>query len=162
DPLFPKLLALYPTPTNTGIVNNYYFSAADHNDTNTYDFKGDQIFNDRNRLSIRYSRRDKNQYQNGPLPLPADGGLATTTFITSPSVVASYAQLLGPATNNEIRFGFSRIGSSFDIPYTMPLFDQYGIKGIPKTEVASSNNHGLTLFTPQGYAQLGSRAFWPN
>src|SRR5215831_12706321 len=75
DPLFPKLLALYPAPLNTATVNNYFFSAADRNDTNTYDFKGDQNLTDRSRLSIRYSRRDKDQYQNGPLPLPADGGL---------------------------------------------------------------------------------------
>ena len=80
DPLFPKLLALYPPATTTGIVNNYYFSGADRNDWNNYDFKGDHNFNDTNRLSVRYSRRDKDQYQNGPLPLPADGGLATTTI----------------------------------------------------------------------------------
>ena len=41
DPLFPTLIALYPAPTNTGIVNNYFFSGSDRNDTNTYDFKGD-------------------------------------------------------------------------------------------------------------------------
>ena len=27
---------------------------------------------------------------------------------------------------------------------------------------ASSNDHGLTRFTPAGYAELGSRSFWPN
>jgi hypothetical protein len=162
DPLFPALLALYPLPTNNKIVNNYFFSSTDRNSTNTYDFKGDHNITDRARLSIRYSRRDKDQFQNGPLPLPADGGLATTTWITSHSVVASYTQNLGPRTNNELRFGFSRIGSAFDIPYDKPLFDQFGIKGIPKTNLALSNDHGLSRFTPAGYAELGSRSFWPN
>jgi hypothetical protein len=162
DPLFPKLLALYPAPLNNGIVNNYYFSATDRNDTNTYDFKGDHNLSDTGRLSIRYSRRDKDQYQNGPLPLPADGGLATTTWITSHSVVASYTQNLNPKTNNELRFGFSRISSAFDIPYDKPLFEDFGIKGIPQVNVASSNDHGLSRFTPAGYAELGSRSFWPN
>ena len=64
--------------------------------------------------------------------------------------------------NNELRVGQSRMPSAFDIPYDKALFDQYGIKGIPKTTYPSSNDHGLTLFAPSGYAQLGSRAFWPN
>jgi len=162
DPLFPALMALYPAPTTTALVNNYYFSAADRNDWNNYDFKGDENFNDSNRLSVRYSRRDKDQYQNGPLPMPADGGLATTTAIHSQSFVGSYVRILSPVMNNELRIGQSRMPTAFDIPYDKPLFDQYGIKGIPKTTFASSNDHGLTLFSPSGYAQLGARAFWPN
>jgi hypothetical protein len=162
DPLFPALLALYPAPMNPNIVSNYYFSSTDRNTTNTFDFKGDHNITDSARLSIRYSRRDKDQYQNGPLPLPADGGLATTTWIESHSVVASYTQNLNARTNNELRFGFSRISSAFDIPYDKPLYDTFGIKGIPKTNNAVSNDHGLTRFTPSGYAELGSRSFWPN
>jgi outer membrane receptor protein involved in Fe transport len=162
DPLFPKLLALYPLPVNDKIVSNYFFSATDRNSTNTYDFKGDHNITDRARLSIRYSRRDKDQFQNGPLPLPADGGLATTTWITSHSVVSSFTQNLNPITNNEVRFGFSRISSAFDIPYDKALFGEFGITGIPQTNVAISNDHGLSRFTPAGYAELGSRSFWPN
>ena len=160
DPLFPALMALYPATTTTGIVNNYYFSAADRNDWNNYDFKGDENFNDNNRLSMRYSRRDKDEYQNGPLPMPADGGLATTTTVHTNSVVGSYVRILSPTMNNELRVGQSRMLTNFDIPYDKPLFDQYGIKGIPKTNDASSNDHGLTLFNPSGYAELGSRAYW--
>jgi hypothetical protein len=162
DPLAPALIALYPAATTTGIVNNYYFSGADRNDWNNYDFKGDENFNDNNRLSIRYSRRDKDQYQNGPLPLPADGGLATTTFINSNSIVGSYVRTISATMNNELRIGHSRMPTSFDIPYDKPLFDQFGIKGIPKTNFTSSNDHGLTRFTPAGYTELGSRSFWPN
>jgi hypothetical protein len=162
DPLFPALMALYPEPTATATVNNYYFSGADRNDWNNYDFKGDELFNDTNRLSVRYSRRDKDQYQNGPLPLPADGGLATTTFINSNSIVGSYVRTISPTTNNELRIGQSRMPTRFDIPYDKPLYDQYGIKGIPKTNFASSNDHGLTRFSPINYVELGSRSFWPN
>ncbi len=162
DPLAGALIALYPLPTSNGIVNNYYFSGADSNDWNSYDFKGDHSFNDSNRLSVRYSRRDKNQYQNGPLPLPADGGLATTTIIHSFNVVGSYVTTINASTSNELRFGVSHMPTSFDIPYDKPLYDQYGIKGIPKANFTSSNDHGLTRFTPAGYAELGSRSFWPN
>lgn len=163
DPLFPALLNLYPMPIDdTKISNNYFFSPSTKNDTNSYDFKGDQIISDSGRLSIRYSRRDSNEYDPGPLPLPADGGQATTTDILSHSVVANYTKSIGATFNNELRFGFSRMVSKFDIPYDKPLFDEFGITGIPTTNLASSNDHGLTRFSPQGYAQLGSRSFWPN
>ena len=162
DPLFPKLLALYPLPTNSGITNNYFYAPTERNDSNSYDFKGDQAITGNSRLSARYSRRDKDRYQPGPLPLPADGGLATTTVLISHSGVLNHTQVLSPTFTNEARFGASVIRSQFDIPYDTALFSEYGIKGIPKTNLSSSNDHGLSLFTPAGYAQLGSRAFWPN
>lgn len=162
DPLFPKLLALYPLPITGGISNNFFYSPTDRDDTNQYDFRGDQLFGSSSRLSARYSRRDRSQYQNGPLPLPADGGLSTTTGLTAHSGVVSFTQNLSPSLNHEARFGTSVVTSAFDIPYDKPLFGDYGITGIPTTNSPLSNNHGLSLFTPQGYAQLGSRAFWPN
>jgi hypothetical protein len=163
DPLFPKLLGLYPLPTdNSKIVNNYFYSPTEKNDVNTYDIKGDHNLTDRDRLSIRYSRRDRDRFEPGPLPLPADGGLATTTNIISHSVAASYFKTFGPALTNEFRFGLSRIISAFDIPYDTALFGDFGIKGIPKTQFASSNDHGLSRFTPQGYSEIGARSFWPN
>lgn len=163
DPLFPKLLSLYPTPTdNSKITENYFYSPTEKNDVNSYDFKGDHNLTDNSRLSIRYSRRDRDRFEPGPLPLPADGGLSTTTSILSQSVAATHVATIGPSVTNEFRFGMTLLPSSFDIPYDTPLFDQYGIKGIPKTNAASSNNHGLSRFTPAGYTELGSRSFWPN
>jgi len=163
DPLFPKLLDLYPRPNSgTGIVNNYFFAPSEENDVNSYDFKGDHNINDRQRFSARYSKRTRNRYEPGPLPLPADGGLATTTVIDSHSVAATHSATIGASTTNEARFGFSRIISRFDIPYDKPLYAEYGIKGIPTVSNPGSNDHGLSRFTPAGYAELGSRSFWPN
>lgn len=163
DPLVPKLLALYPRPNaGTNIVNNYFFSPNEKNDVDSYDFKGDHNLSDRQRFSARYSKRTRNRYEPGPLPLPADGGLATTTNIDSHSVAATHSLTLGGSSTNEARFGFTRIISRFDIPYDAPLYDQFGIKGIPKVNNPGSNDHGLSRFTPAGYAELGSRSFWPN
>ena len=162
DPLFPKLLDLYPQPTTNSIVNNYFFSPSESNDVDTYDLKGDHNINDKSRLSLRYSRRNRDRYEPGPLPLPADGGLATSTKIRSQSIAGSYNLTLTPSMANEYRFGWTNFPSSFDIPYDKALFGDFGIKGIPKTNFDISNNHGLTRFTPGGYAELGSRSFWPN
>lgn len=163
DPLFPKLLDLYPRPNNgTGIVNNYFFAPSEKNDVNSYDFKGDHNISDRQRFSARYSKRTRDRYEPGPLPLPADGGLATVTHIDSHSIAATHSATLGATGTNEFRFGFSRIISRFDIPYDTALYDQFGIKGIPKVSNAGSNDHGLSRFTPAGYSEIGSRSFWPN
>ncbi|MBI3208663.1 MAG: TonB-dependent receptor [Candidatus Solibacter usitatus] len=163
DPLFPKLLALYPLPTDTTkIVNNFFYAPSESNNVNTLDLKGDHNLSNSSRLSVRYSRRTKDRFEPGPLPVPGDGGLATTTFITSNSISASHNHSFTPTLANEFRFGLTDTPTRFDIPYDKPLFDEYGIKGIPKTNFASSNDHGLTRFSPGGYAEVGSRTFWPN
>ncbi len=163
DPLVPKLLALYPAATDpTRIVNNYFYAPSEKNDVDTYDLKGDHNLSDRSRLSGRYSRRGRDRFEPGPLPLPADGGLATTTVIASHSAVATHTYSFGASLTNEARFGATIMNSRFDIPYDKPAFDDFGIKGIPKTNFATSNNHGLSRFSPGGYSEIGSRSFWPN
>jgi hypothetical protein len=162
DPLAPKILALYPKPTGAGIVNNYFFAPSESNDVNTYDIKGDHNISDASRFSIRYSRRDRDRYEPGPLPLPADGGLATTTVIDTNSFAGTHSMTIGATMTNEFRVGVTDVNTKFDVPYDKPLFDEFGIKGIPKTNLASSNDHGGTRFTPAGYRELGTRSFWPN
>jgi hypothetical protein len=163
DPLFPKLLALYPLPTdNSRIANNFFYAPSEKNDVDTYDVKGDHNISEKSRFSIRYSRRNRDRFEPGPLPLPADGGLATTTVIRGNSIAATHTHTFGPSLTNEFRLGITDLPTRFDIPYDKPLFDEFGIKGIPKTNLASSNDHGNSRFTPAGYAELGSRSFWPN
>jgi len=163
DPLFPKLLALYPLPTDpTKIANNHFYSGSESNNVNTYDVKGDHNISSASRVSVRYSRRDRDRYQPGPLPMPADGGLATTTVIDGNSIAGIHTYTINPTLTNEFRLGVTDMDTRFDIPYDKPLFEEYGIKGIPKTNLKSSNDHGLTRFTPAGYTEIGSRSFWPN
>jgi hypothetical protein len=163
DPLAPKLLDLYPRPNlSTGIVNNYFFAPNESNDVNTYDFKGDHNLSATQRFTARYSMRQRDRYEPGPLPLPADGGQSTTTAIDSHSVAAAHTSTIGAAATNELKFGFTRMITKFDVPYDKPLFAEFGIKGIPKVNNPGSNDHGLSRFTPAGYAELGTRSFWPN
>lgn len=163
DPLFPKLLALYPRATDESkIANNHFYVGSESNDVNTYDLKGDHNISDRSRVSGRYSRRDRDRYEPGPLPMPADGALATTTVIDSNSIALTHTYTFGATLTNEFRVGITDINTKFDIPYTTALFDEYGIKGIPKVNLATSNDHGLSRFSPAGYTEIGSRTFWPN
>ena len=163
DPLFPKLLALYPLPTdNSKITDNFFYSPTESNNVDTLDVKGDYNVSDRQRVWVRYGHRSRDRYEPGPLPLPADGGLGTTTVIRTNSYAFTHTVTFGPSLTNEFRFGVTDIPTRFDIPYDAPLFDQFGIKGIPKTNLATSNDHGNSRFTPAGYVEIGSRSFWPN
>jgi hypothetical protein len=163
DPLFPKLLDLYPLPSdNSKITDNYFYSPSQKSGANVYDFKGDHSFSDTSRVSLRYSLRDKDLLDPGPLPRPADGGSWQATALLAHTMAVSHVKTFGATLSNEVRFGFSHLWAKYDIPYDRPLFDEYGIKGIPKTYVASSNDHGLTALEPTGYAALGSRKMPPN
>ena len=162
DPLYAKLVSLYPLPTDpTKIVNNHYWSPTEKNDSNSYDLKGDQNVSDAIRLSMRYSKRDKGRRQHGSLPFPADGG-ASTTDVANHSGVISYTHTLTPSLTNELRFGYTRIFTEFDIAWDKSLFEEYGIKGIPKTATPSSNDRGLPLIQLGGYAQFGAPSSYPN
>ena len=162
DPLFQKIESLYPLPTKAGLANNFFYAPSETNDNDAFDFKGDHYLSDTSRLSIRFSRRYKTQFQPGPLPLPSDGGLGTLTDLTSNSLVATHTKTFSSGINNEFRFGWSAMKSKFDIPFNQPLFGDYGITGIPKTNTTGSNDHGLTRFSAQGYVDIGPRSFWPN
>lgn len=163
DPLFPKLLALYPLPTDPSKINaNHFYSGSESNDVNSTDIKGDHNLSDRSRFSARYSRRDRDRFEPGPLPLPADGAEATTTIIDSNAIAFTHNYTFGATLANEFRVGITDINTRFDVPYDKPLFDEFGIKGIPKTNLATSNDHGLSRFSPAGYTQVGTRSFWPN
>ena len=163
DPLFPKLLALYPLPTdNSKITDNYFYSPTETNNVDTVDLKGDYNLSDRSRIWVRYGHRSRDRYEPGPLPLPSDGGLGTTTVIRTNSYAFTHTVTFGPSLTNEFRFSVTDIPTKFDIPYDAPLFDQFGIKGIPATGLVSSNDHGNSRFTPAGYVEIGSRSFWPN
>jgi hypothetical protein len=162
DPLFTKIESLYPLPTRAGLANNYFYAPTETNANDAFDFKGDHYLSDTSRLSIRFSRRYKTQFQPGPLPLPSDGGLGTITDVTSNSLVATHTKTFGSGMNNEFRFGWSAMKTKFDIPFSTSLFGDYGITGIPKTNNPGSNDHGLTRFSAQGYVDIGPRSFWPN
>jgi hypothetical protein len=162
DPLFPKIEALYQLPTRPGLANNYFYAPTESNNNDAFDFKGDHYLSDVSRLSMRFSRRYKDQFQPGPLPLPSDGGLGTITDIVSNSVVGTHTQTFSARLSNEFRFGYSAMKTKFDIPFSQSLFGDYGITGIPKTNNPGSNDHGLTRFSAQGYVDIGPRSFWPN
>lgn len=160
DPVAAQVIALYPDPNLPGATNNFFFSPSRSSDTDQYDARLDHNFNASHRAFFRYSRRYFREIDPGPLPLPADGGLWTTVDLTSNSYVGNYNALLSSTLNNELRFGYNPTDSVLDIPWSENLNPSLGIKGI--ADMGADNDHGMTRFTPTGYAEVGARSFWPN
>lgn len=160
DPLAAKVIALYPHPDLGGIANNNYYSATDASTTDEVDTRVDHSFTDRERVFFRYSRRGFNELTPGNLPMPADGGTATTTDLVAHNGVASLNSTLSPSLNNEVRVGVSHTSSVLDIPWTQNYNSVLGINGLP--DLGNANDHGMTRFSPTGFSEIGARSFWPN
>ncbi|MDA2928967.1 TonB-dependent receptor [Acidobacteria bacterium AH-259-O06] len=165
DPIAMKVMALYPLPNIAGRenkVDNYFFAPSDTNDTDQYDFRVDHNFNDFQRIFVRYSLRDQFKNQPGPLPFPAMGGTGQTVVLEGQNIGANYSVTFNPRTHNEFRFGWTWFPTLFDIPFKENFNKKLGIKGAPGDTFGDGLDHGLALFQPSGYAQVGPRGFWPN
>ncbi|HYP13477.1 MAG TPA: TonB-dependent receptor, partial [Bryobacteraceae bacterium] len=160
DPIAKAVIDLYPLPNLPGATNNYFYSGTAVANTDQFDGRLDHSFSDNSRMFFRYSRRDFNDVDPGPLPLPADGGLWTTTDLLANSYVANWSAVVSPTSSNEVRFGYTDTTSVLDIPWDENFNDTLGIKGI--ASLGDNNARGMTRFTPTGYAEIGARSSWPN
>jgi hypothetical protein len=165
DAVAAAIIKLYPDPNIAGrehLPDNYFFSPSAEDDANQYDWRGDYNFSENHRFYTRYSKRNQTKLDPGPLPLPADGGLWTTTILPGHNAAANLNSTLGPRMTNEFRFGITHFPTRFDIPYTENLNPQFGIKNAPGDRFGDGLDHGWSRFTPAGYAEIGARSFWPN
>ena len=165
DPVAAALIKLYPDPNIPGrehLTDNYFFSPTASDDADQYDARGDYNFSDNHRFYARYSYRKQDSVEPGPLPLPADGGLWTTTVLRGHNIAANLTSTLGASKTNEFRFGLTHFPTRFDIPYTENLNPTFGIRNAPGDNLDDKLDHGYSRMSPSGYAEIGSRSFWPN
>ncbi|MEZ5352530.1 MAG: carboxypeptidase-like regulatory domain-containing protein [Bryobacteraceae bacterium] len=166
DPVSSAVLAVYPRPNIPGrdnLPNNFFFSPSDTDDFDQYDFRWDYNINDNQRTFVRYSHRNQFTFQNGPLPLPANGGTGQTVDLPGHNLAWSLNSTFGATKFNEIRFGYTFFPTVFNIPITENLQSQFGIKGAPGDTLNDGRDNGFALFIPgDGFSQVGPRGFWPN
>lgn len=166
DPVVANLLKLYPASNIAGRDNttdNFFYGPSDADDGNQYDFRVDHNLGDKHRIFGRYSLRDQFRNENGSLPYPATGGGGQTVSLKGPNIAGAFSSTLTPTMFNELRLGYSKFDTRFDIPFTENLNPELGIKNSPGEQLNDGlPNNGFTRFTPTAFAEMGPRSFWPN
>jgi hypothetical protein len=166
DPVSKAVAELYPAPNIAGrehLRNNFFYSPVQTNDFDQYDFRWDYVVNDNHQVFARYSVRNQNEDQPGPLPFPAVGGTGQTIKLDGDSISTALSSSFGTNKFNELRVGYTHFPTRFDIPFTENYNTKLGIKGAPGDTMNDGLDHGMALFIPGGgFAQVGPRGFWPN
>ena len=164
DPLFPKLLALYPLPTdNSRITDNYFFSPTETNDVDTIDVKGDHNLNDRSRISAALRPPQ-------PRSLRAGSAAAAGRWRPGDHHVNPQQQLrihayhhLRPVADKRVPFRCDRHPHEVRHPVRRAAVRSVRHQRDPEDQPRHHRTTtGYSRFTPAGYVEIGSRSFWPN
>jgi len=167
DPAGLAILQAFPLPSRPGVFRNYVASSIRPIDMNQFTGKTDFVINDKQRLTISFSRRDQSRLQGGfprfPLPFVAQGVWDQTfrsTFVRLQHDYTISANIL-----NHFNFGFT----FYDVRNrnTTEPFNTAGL-GIPAT--ATQNvafprvgfpGYGdfVTSADPRSYQDIGSTFF---
>jgi|SRR5579875_427314 len=158
DPVGIKLASLYPAPNLPGLINNYAYNQSNINDTNEIDSRFDEQLTNADTMFVSFSRGTATIKQGGVLPIPANGASAYNQPLDGYSIVISETHIFTPALFNEFHIGYTHNSSNQLPPESEPLFQQFGINGIPVT----SGLNGLPDITLTGFASLGDKTFVPN
>ena len=164
DPIALKVLALYPSPTSSGLANNYTGVRDRTQDNAATDFRIDQILNNNNRLFARYSYNKVSTLTPPVFPAvngiePGGGGSFPGTNDTSAhNLGLSYSRVISPSLITEFRGGYLSVNiASYGINYGNNVSQALGIPGVNVDPLTS----GLTPLTLTGYAGAGDSTFLP-
>ncbi len=163
DPVARKLVALYPAPNLPGAVNNYTANVANQDREDQADLRVDHRLGASDNLFVRYSKLDRQITRGSVFAPPGNGGVGFAEFplLRTPqaySIVLNETHIFSPAVVNEFRAGYTRNESDQVSPAPRPLFEEFGIKGVP----LFPGQNGLPTFTLSGFSALGDRTFAPN
>jgi hypothetical protein len=156
DPNALKLLSLYPSPTQQGLLSNYNVNRSATTDVNAFDVRGDQVFSQKDQMFVRYSLSHAPSFSPPPFTGYADGGgfADGTQNFNAMGAAVSYTHSFSPTLINEARIGFNREHTARVQAYGNDVSNipgQFGIQGVLQVP----GNGGLPYFGIGGLTQLG-------
>lgn len=156
------LLNLYPSPTGSGIINNYTSFPSVTNNSDGFDVRMDQHFSDKDSAFARYSYLNTDQVNPGPFQGIADGQSSRpgNGATQAQNIAVSETHIFTPSFINEARFGYSRVADIRRQPFAgqLGIPEQYGIGGIPQFD----GNGGLPSLSFGNLANLGQSGSLPS
>ncbi len=132
DPVAAAILQYYPLPNQPGAAytgtNNFFASGTAQLDIDTFDVRVDEVFSERNRLFVSYSRRDVTSPPALLFPKAnqiAEGGNSEPQVSNSAAI--DYTATVSPKFLIDVPFGFARTFINF-----VPISEGFN----PSTELA--------------------------
>ncbi len=154
DPIAARIVALYPDPQTSALVNNYTSNPVKKTADNRGDIRIDSQITSKQNFFARYSIDDTqitmpNTYNDaiGGNEAQFSGNNSTRAH----NGVAGYTITLTPALLGEYRFGFSKYNSFLlASPLTAPVWSQ-----IPGFDASNPFQPRAPIISPSGYGGLG-------
>jgi hypothetical protein len=163
DPNAVAMLGLLPMPneTSANIANNWFAIPLKITNTDQYDARIDEKFNDKDSIWGTYDHENPIGSAATAYPGPAEGALSVDYATTQPmyEVVTSWTHLFASNLINEFRFGVDNNYNTRIDPYAnvMGLPAQYGVQGIAQTP----GNGGLPFMQLDVISNFGAHRFAP-
>ncbi len=171
DPVGLKLAALYPAAdypsvANPATTNNYSYTQGLTQNFDRIDSRFDEQIGSHDTAFISYNRGTVYTATGAVFAPPGNGNPVGAGQITGPStqpihaytIMGSEAHIFTSNLVNEFRIGYTHNDSNQLPLASEPLFQQFGINGIPQTP----GLNGLPFFSITGFSTLGDRTFAPN
>jgi Carboxypeptidase regulatory-like domain/TonB dependent receptor len=161
DPRSAKLSALIPEPNASGSGNNYVVNPTQTYKRNSFDFRGDQNFSDKDKLFLRYSYYTLNNVNPGPFAAPLIGSAQAQQSNNDQSgheAAIGQTHMFGPTLVNEFRAGYNRISNLLSPFVKDNVIQQFGFVNIPQQPGVT----GLPNIVISGYANLGEAMTLPD
>jgi hypothetical protein len=161
DPVAAAILQYYPLPNQPGApytgTNNFFASGTAELDIDTFDARVDEVFNERNRLFVSYSRRNVTSPPALLFPKAdqiAEGGNSEPQVSNSAAI--DYTRTVSPKFLIDIPFGFSRTFINF-VPISAG-FNPSTELGFPGYIAADADHLLFPGIAPANYYTLGDAA----
>jgi hypothetical protein len=161
DPVAAAVLQYYPLPNQPGAAytgtNNFFASGTSQLNIDTFDARVDEVFNERNRLFVSYSRRNVTSPPALLFPKAdqiAEGGNSEPQVSNSAAI--DYTHTVSPTFLIDVPFGFARTFINF-VPISAG-FNPSTELGFPGYIAADADHLLFPGIAPANYYTLGDAA----
>lgn len=162
DPVGLKIAALYPKPNLPSAVNNYGYNQSVTDNATEIDSRFDAQPSAHDTAFVTYSRGIATLNLSSIFAAPGNGGNFGTYPNRQPirawDIGLGETHIFSTSVVNDLRAGYTHNQSDQLPSEPSPLFQQFGINGIPSLP----GLNGLPTFSLTGYTGLGNRTFQPN
>lgn len=171
DPVGLKLAALfpaanYPSVAAPNLVNNYAYTQSLTQNFDRVDSRFDEQISSHDTGFVSFNRGTVYSKTGAIFAPPGNGTPVGAGQTTGPStqpihaytIMGSEAHIFTSDLVNEFRIGYTHNDSNQLPLASQPLFQQFGINGIPQ----APGLNGLPFFSLTGFSALGDRTFAPN